>query len=78
MDEPKIGLHPEGDQGLWVFRIAVPGIGQICRGEVTVNTTLADEELSIEVQKATALEKVKVLSEVMANAATRPADADRT
>ena len=52
MDEPTIGIHPEGDKGFWVFRIAVPGIGQISRGEVTVNTTLAEEELPIEVQKS--------------------------
>jgi hypothetical protein len=78
MDEPTIGIHPEGDKGFWVFRIAVPGIGQISRGEVTVNTTLAEEELPIEVQKATALEKVKVLAEIVVKAATRPADAHGT
>ncbi len=78
MDEPVIGLHPEGDKGLWALRIAVPGIGQICRGEVTASTSLAEEELSIEIQKATALEKVKVLAGFMVKASTRPADAPRT
>ncbi len=73
MDDPTLGLHPEGDKGMWVFRIAVPGIGQITRGEVTINTTLADEELPIEVQKATAMEKVKVLAEILTKAATRVA-----
>ncbi len=78
VEEPKIGLHPEGNKGLWVFRMEIPGIGLITRGEVSVSTTLAEEELPVEIQKATAMEKIKVLGEVLANAATRHVDADRT
>ena len=60
------------------FGLRCPASAKFARGEVTVNTTLAEEELSIEVQKATALEKVKVLAEIVVKAATRPADAHGT
>lgn len=72
MDVPTIGLHPEGEAGLWVFRMVMPGVGQIIRGEVKVQTTLAEEELPVDVQKAMALEKVHVLAEALLKASETP------
>ena len=72
MDTSSIGLHPEGETGLWVFRIAMPGVGQITRGEVTVQTTLAEESVPADVQKAMALEKVHVLAEMLVKASETP------
>lgn len=72
MDIPTIGFHPEGEDGLWVFRISMPGIGQISRGEVKVQTKLAEEDLPAEVQKAMALEKVHLLAEMLLKASEAP------
>ena len=72
MGKPNVGLRPEGKTGLWVFRIAVRGVGQIIRGQVTVQTKLADEDVPAEVQKAMALEKVHVLAEMLLKASEKP------
>lgn len=63
MDVPNVGLHPEGEAGLWVFRMSIPNVGQIIRGEVKVPTTLGGEAVSADRQKALALEKVHLLAE---------------
>jgi hypothetical protein len=76
VDDPTLGLEPEGETGLWVFSISIPGIGEIRRGEVTVNSSLADEPLPIEVQRATAMEKINVLAQVLIKASTRTGSAD--
>ena len=72
MDTSSVGLHPEGEAGLWVFRIAITGVGQIIRGEVTVQTKLAEEAVPANVQKAMALEKVHVLAEMLLKASEKP------
>ena len=52
--------------------MAVPGVGQIIRGEVTVQTKLAEEDVPADAQKAMALEKVRVLAEMLLEASESP------
>ena len=52
--------------------MAVPGVGQIIRGEVTVQTKLAEEDVPVDAQKAMALEKVRVLAEMLLKASESP------
>ena len=65
---PNVGLHPEGDAGLWVFRMVISGIGQIMRGEATVQFNLAEEDLPPDFPKAMVLENVHMPAEMLLEA----------
>lgn len=71
MDQPTILLRPEGSSGMWVFRFSASNIGDITRGEVSVSVNKGGEDVSPELQKAAAIQKIQDLVEALAEAAKR-------
>lgn len=71
MDQLTILMHPEGPYGMWVFRFSAPNIGDITRGEVSVPVSQGGEDVSPELQKAAAIQKIQDLVDALAEAAKR-------
>ena len=71
MDQQTILMHPEGSSGVWVFRFSAPNIGDITRGEVSVPMSTGGEDVSPDLQKAAAIQKIQDLVHALAEAAKR-------
>ena len=64
-------MRPEGSSGLWVFRFSAPNMGDIARGEVSVAASAGGDVVSVELQKAAAIQKIQDLVDALAEAAKR-------
>ncbi len=71
MDQLTILMHPEGTSGRWTFRFSAPNIGDITRGEVTVPVSTVGEDITSDLQKAAAIQKIQDLISALAEAAQR-------
>ncbi len=71
MDQLTILMHPEGSTGRWTFRFSAPNVGDITRGEVTVPVSSGGEDITPDLQKAAAIQKIQDLVSALAEAAQR-------
>ncbi len=71
MDQLTILMHPEGSTGRWTFRFSAPNVGDITRGEVTVPVSTVGEDITSDLQKAAAIQKIQDLISALAEAAQR-------
>ena len=71
MDQLTILMRPEGPSGRWTFRFSAPNIGDITRGEVTVPVSTGGEDVTPDLQKAAAIQKIQDLVNALAEAALR-------